>query len=370
MPVTGFAGLDAPLSLADLDSDHPYTLGIPQTRTEELLEQRACEMGVPIRRGHEVIGLEQDADGVAIGVYGPDGKCTLRAAYLAGCDGGRSTVRKLAGIAFPGTEATRYWLLGDVGLTDPASLPVGSHRTPGGSVAVIPRPGYVRVITAERERPANRDAPVTLEEFRAAVRLALGRDVEMTAPRWLTRFGDAARQAERYVSGRVVLAGDAAHIHPPAGAQGLNVGLQDAFNLGWKLAAQVRGWAPAGLLESYHSERHAAGARVLLNTRAQVALADRARSSTRSARCSPSWPPSSRSVATWPRRSPASGPATTWGRAIRTRWWAASPPTCRWRPRWLLAGSPPSCTPAAGSCSTWPTDPTSGPRRPDGRIGW
>src|SRR6185312_13789571 len=103
---------------------------------------------------------------------------------------------------------------------------------------------------------------------------ALGRDVEMTDPRWLTRFGDAARQAERYVSGRVVLAGDAAHIHPPAGAQGLNVGLQDAFNLGWKLAAQVRGWAPAGLLETYHTERHAAGARVLLNTRAQVALAE------------------------------------------------------------------------------------------------
>ena len=274
MPVAGFAGLDAPLSLAELESDHPYTLGIPQTRTEELIEQRAWELGVTIRRGHEVTGLEQDADGVAIGVHGPDGGYTLRAAYLAGCDGGRSTVRKLAGVAFPGTEATGSWLLGDVGLPDPASLPVGSHRTPGGSVAVIPRPGYVRVITAERERPANRDAPVTLEEFRAAVRLALGRDVEMTAPRWLTRFGDAARQAERYVSGRVVLAGDAAHIHPPAGAQGLNVGLQDAFNLGWKLAARVRGWAPAGLLETYHTERHAAGARVLLNTRAQVALAE------------------------------------------------------------------------------------------------
>jgi 2-polyprenyl-6-methoxyphenol hydroxylase-like FAD-dependent oxidoreductase len=274
VPVSGFAGLDAPLSLTDLESDHRYTLGIPQTRTEELIEQRACELGVPIRRGHEVIALEQDLDGVSIWVHGPDGGYSLRASYLAGCDGGRSTVRRLAGVAFPGSEATGSWLLGDVVLPDPASLPVGSHRTPSGSVVVIPRPGYVRVITAERARPADRDAPVTLDEFRAAISFVLGRDVEMTEPRWLTRFGDAARQAERYVSGRVVLAGDAAHIHPPAGAQGLNVGLQDAFNLGWKLAAQVRGWASSGLLETYHTERHASGARVLLNTRAQVALAE------------------------------------------------------------------------------------------------
>jgi 2-polyprenyl-6-methoxyphenol hydroxylase-like FAD-dependent oxidoreductase len=274
VPVTGFAGLEAPLSLAELASDHRYTLGIPQTRTEELIEQRAAELGVPLRRGHEVTTLTQDIDGLNIGVHGPDGDYSLRATYLAGCDGGRSAVRRLAGIAFPGTEATGSWLLGDVVLTDPASLPVGSHRSASGSVVVIPRPGYVRVITAERTRPADRDAPVTLDAFRAAVCLALGRDIEMTEPRWLTRFGDAARQAERYVSGRVVLAGDAAHIHPPAGAQGLNVGLQDAFNLGWKLAAQVRRWAPPGLVETYHTERHAAGARVLLNTRAQVALAE------------------------------------------------------------------------------------------------
>jgi 2-polyprenyl-6-methoxyphenol hydroxylase-like FAD-dependent oxidoreductase len=248
VPLAGFAGLDAPLSLAELASDHRYTLGIPQTRTEELIEQRACELGVTVRRGHEVTAVDQDADGVSVGVHSPDGDYSMRLAYLAGCDGGRGTVRRLAGIAFPGTEATGSWLLGDVTLSDPASLPVGSHRTSTGSVAVIPRPGYVRVITAERSLPLDRDAPVTLDEFRAAVRVALGRDVQMTEPRWLTRFGDAARQAERYVFGRIVLAGDAAHIDPPAGAQGLNVGLQDAFNLGWKLAAQVRGWAPPGLL--------------------------------------------------------------------------------------------------------------------------
>jgi 2-polyprenyl-6-methoxyphenol hydroxylase-like FAD-dependent oxidoreductase len=274
VPVTGFAGLETPLSLADLDSDHPYVLGIPQTRTEELIEARAVELGAPIRRGCEVVALAQDGDGVDVVVRGPEGESTLRAAYLAGCDGGRSTVRKLAGIAFPGSDATGSWLLGDVELGDPASLSVGSHKTPSGSVFVIPRPGYVRIITAEREKPSDRDAPVTLAQLREAVRLALGRDVELARPRWLTRFGDAARQAERYVSGRVVLAGDAAHIHPPAGAQGLNVGLQDAFNLGWKLAAQVHGWAPPGLLGTYHAERHADGARVLLNTRAQVALAD------------------------------------------------------------------------------------------------
>ncbi len=258
VPVTGFAGLDSPLSLADLETDHRYTLGIPQTRTEELLEDRAKELGVPIRRGHEVIGLEQDKDGVTVEVRGPEGVYSLRAAFLAGCDGGRSAVRKFAKIAFPGSEATGSWLLGDVELPDPTSLSVGSHRGANGSVFVIPRPGYVRVIAAERERPADRDAPVTLDELRQTVSVALGRDVEMAEPRWLTRFGDAARQAEHYISGRVLLAGDAAHIHPPAGAQGLSVGLRDAFNLGWKLAAQVQGWAPPGLLETYHTERHAA----------------------------------------------------------------------------------------------------------------
>jgi len=274
LPFAGFAGLETPLSLASLDTDHPYTLGIPQTRTEQLLEEHALELGVPIRRGHELVDAQQDAHGVTVEVCGPDGNYALRAAYLAGCDGGRSTVRKCAGISFPGTNATGSWLLGDVVVADPASLPVGSHRTPNGSVVVIPRPGYVRIITAERPPSPYRDAPVTLDDLRNAVRQALGRDVELIEPKWLTRFGDAARQAEQYVAGRILLAGDAAHIHPPAGAQGLNVGLQDAFNLGWKLAATINGWAPSELLHSYHTERHAAGARVLLNTRAQVALAE------------------------------------------------------------------------------------------------
>lgn len=273
-PVTSFGGLDTPLSLATLESDRAYTLGIPQTRTEALLETRARELGVAVLWGHELTGLEQDDDGVTVEVRTPRGTESLRAAYVAGCDGGRSAVRKLAGIPFPGTAATQFALLGDVSLGESAGLPFGQTRTPAGSVFVIPRPGYVRVIVGEDNPPDDRDAPVSLDELRAAVRRVIGREVMLENPRWLTRFGDAARQAERYRSGRILLAGDAAHIHPPAGAQGLNVGLQDAFNLGWKLAAEVRGWAPPGLLDTYHTERHAAAKRVLLNTRAQLALAN------------------------------------------------------------------------------------------------
>jgi 2-polyprenyl-6-methoxyphenol hydroxylase-like FAD-dependent oxidoreductase len=278
VPFAGFAGVEAPLDLSVLSTDHPYMLGIPQTRTEELLEARANELGAEIRRGQEVIGLSQTDDGVEVQVQSAPGASTLRGdhqtvcvRYLVGCDGGRSTVRKLAGIDFPGTPARRYALLGDV-VVDAASLPVGNHVTERGSVFVIPRPGYVRVITRELRRPAERDAPVTLAELTEAVRHVLGRDVAFAQPRWLTRFGDAARLAECFRSGRIFLAGDAAHIHPPAGSQGLNVGLQDAFNLGWKLAAELHGWAPPSLLDSYHAERHAAGERLLVHTRAQAEL--------------------------------------------------------------------------------------------------
>ena len=276
VPAIGFAGLVAPLSLAGLPTDHPYVLGIPQTRTEALLEAHALEQGAELRRGHAITAVAQDADTVTVDVHDVQVDAPsyrLRARYLVGCDGGRSTVRKQAGIAFPGTPATRYALLGDV-VVDPAVLPFGHHVTPRGGVWVIPRPGYARVMTRERTRPADSDAPVTLDELAEAVQYVLGRDVALSSPRWLTRFGNAARLAECYRAGRVFLAGDAAHVHPPAGAQGINVGLQDAFNLGWKLAAAVQGWAPPGLLDSYHAERHAAGERVLAHTRAQAALGE------------------------------------------------------------------------------------------------
>jgi len=278
VPFTHFAALDTPLDLAGLDTDHPYVLGIPQTRTEALLEAHALEQGAEIWWGHGIVDVAQDDDGVTMTIdvatdtSRTSARCTLRARWLVGCDGGRSTVRKRAGIAFPGTAATRWALLGDVELADPASLSFGNHQTSRGSVFVIPRPGYARVIVSELAPPENSDTPVTLDLLNDAVAHVLGRDVALVRPRWLTRFGNAARLAERYRVGRVLLAGDAAHVHPPAGAQGLNVGLQDAFNLGWKLAAVVHGAAPDLLLDSYHDERHAAGERLLTQTCAQTEL--------------------------------------------------------------------------------------------------
>jgi 2-polyprenyl-6-methoxyphenol hydroxylase-like FAD-dependent oxidoreductase len=273
-PHAPYAGLPVTLGLAGTHTDHPYTLGIPQTRVEELLEAHALDLGADIRRGHELRTLDQDDAAVDATVTTQDGEYRIRAAYLVGCDGGRSTVRKQAGIDFPGTEATRFTLLGDVELAEPETLPYGMTAGPGGTVFVIPRPGYVRIVTADPRPPVDKDTPVTLDLLEAAVEQALGRRVELRAARWLTRFGDAARQADRYVRDRVILAGDAAHIHPPAGAIGINVALDDAFNLGWKLAAVVRRTAPADLLDSYHHERHAAGAHVLANTRAQALLAE------------------------------------------------------------------------------------------------
>jgi len=274
---THFAALDEPLDLSGLATDHPYVLGIAQTRTEALLETHALERGAELRRGHEVHGLVQDEDGVTIRVReaATSRWYPLRARWLVGCDGGRSMVRKLTGIGFPGTAATRWALLGDVEPADHASLAYGLHETDRGSVFVIPRPGYVRVIVGDQSPPSDRDRPVTLEELTRAVSATLGRDVVLRSPRWLTRFGNAARIAERYRVGRVFLAGDAAHVHPPAGAQGLNVGIQDAFNLGWKLADAVRGRGAPGSLDSYHAERHAAGERVLMHTRAQAELGQR-----------------------------------------------------------------------------------------------
>ncbi|WP_020672087.1 FAD-dependent monooxygenase [Amycolatopsis nigrescens] len=274
VPQAAFTGLPVPLGLDGAATGHPYSLGIPQTRVEELLEAHALELGTDLRRGHELRSLEQDPDGVTAVVGTGGDSYRIRAGYVAGCDGGRSTVRKQAGIDFPGTEATRCTLLGDVELADPAALPFGMSAGPGGAVLTIPRPGYVRICVEDPRPPADRDTPVTLDQLADAVAGVLGRRVELRAPRWLTRFGDAARQAAEYVRGRVVLAGDAAHIHPPAGAIGVNVALDDAFNLGWKLAATVRGTAPERLLASYHTERHRAGEQLLDSTRAQVILGE------------------------------------------------------------------------------------------------
>ncbi|MFB7633502.1 FAD-dependent monooxygenase [Streptomyces sp. NPDC056149] len=272
VPTTMFVGA-ARLDLAAMRTEHPYVLGIPQTRVEELLAEWAVESGARLLRGRCLTGLRQDGAGVTVEVDGPDGPSTMRCRWLVGCDGGRSTVRKAAGIGFPGTPARRFTLLGDVVLADPSTVPFGPHTGPDGrSVFAIPRPGYVRLLTADPAPPADPREPVSPSAFQHAIDTALGHRAEIAEALWLTRFGDAARLAEQFRAGRVLLAGDAAHIHPPAGAIGVNAALDDAVNLGWKLALVARGQAPDTLLDTYHDERHAAGERLLRNTRAQAVL--------------------------------------------------------------------------------------------------
>ena len=271
-----FAGMfKEPLRFGDLDAHHPYSLLIPQSRTEYLLTQRAAELGAEVRRGHEVVALDQDADAVTVHVRGPAGRYTVRAGYLAGCDGSRSTVRALAGIPFTGTDPSVSALIGYVHSPE-KNVPRRWQRTATGQIVLAfpPDGGIGRVVTVEYGRlDADHNRTPTLDELRAAVTRVLGREMELTEPvQWLSRFTDASRQAETYRRGRVLLAGDAAHIHFPIGGQGLNSGLQDAVNLGWKLAARVQGWGSDDLLDSYHAERHPVSARILLNTRAQLAL--------------------------------------------------------------------------------------------------
>ncbi|WP_433289347.1 rifampin monooxygenase [Pseudonocardia sp. CA-142604] len=272
-PVGGFfAGIDKP-SPERLDTAHGYVLGIPQPITERLLAERATELGAEIRRGCEVVGLSQDGHGVTADLA--DGT-RLRSGYLAGCDGGRSTVRRLLGVGFPGEPSTVETLLGEMEVGVPAEEVAAvvtevrkTHKRFGLGTS---GDGVYRVVVPAEGVAEDRSVTPTLEEFKHQLRVFAGTDFGVHSPRWLSRFGDATRQAERYRVGRVLLAGDAAHTHPPTGGQGLNLGIQDAFNLGWKLAAEVGGWAPEGLLDSYHTERHPVAADVLNNTRAQMEL--------------------------------------------------------------------------------------------------
>ncbi|MEU1368142.1 rifampin monooxygenase [Streptomyces sp. NPDC005803] len=256
-----------------LDTAHPYGVATPQPVTERLLEERAVELGTEIRRGCEVVGVSQDEAGVTVELA--DGT-RLRSRYLVGCDGGRSAVRKLVGVGFPGEPATVETLLGEMEVAeDPekvAAVVAEVRRTQLRFGVSPPVDGVCRVVVPAEGVAEDRTAPPTLEDFKQRLRAVAGTDFGVRSPRWMSRFGDATRQAERYRVGRVLLAGDAAHIHPPTGGQGLNLGVQDAFNLGWKLAATVQGWAPEGLLDSYHAERHPVGSAVLDNTRAQITL--------------------------------------------------------------------------------------------------
>ncbi|GGY03963.1 rifampin monooxygenase [Streptomyces djakartensis] len=256
-----------------MDTAHSYVLGIPQSTTERLLTEHATGLGAEVRRGCPLVGLEQDEEGVTAELA--DGT-RLRSRYLVGCDGGRSTVRKLIGVDFPGEPARIETLLGEMELDTPpedlAAVMTEVRKKEWRFGAMPLGEGRYRVIVPAEGVAEDRSVPPTLEEFKDRLRHFAGTDFGVHSPRWLSRFGDATRLAERYRVGRVLLAGDAAHIHPPTGGQGLNLGIQDAFNLGWKLAAEVCGWAPEGLLDSYHSERRPVAAAVLDNTRAQTEL--------------------------------------------------------------------------------------------------
>jgi 2-polyprenyl-6-methoxyphenol hydroxylase-like FAD-dependent oxidoreductase len=263
--VAGFAQIR--LDISDFPTRHPYGLALWQNHIERILAGWVDELGVQMYRECEVAGFVQDGTGVDIQLS--DGR-RLRTQYLVGCDGGRSTVRKSAGIEFPGWDATMSYLLAEAELTaepewgirhDAVGVHALSESTDGGSVRVM--------VTERRVGPATEP---TLGELREALVAVYGTDYGIHSPAWISRSTDMARQAASYRDRRVLLAGDAAHVHHPIGGQGLNTGVQDAVNLGWKLALVVNGSAPDSLLDSYHAERHPVAARVLQNTMAQMTL--------------------------------------------------------------------------------------------------
>jgi rifampicin monooxygenase len=271
-PAGGFFAAIAAPAPEGLDSAHAYLLGIPQPVLVRLLEERAIERGAQVRRGCAVAGFEQDDAGVTVELA--DGE-RLRSRYLVGCDGGRSTVRKVLGVGFPGEPSRTETLMGEMAVGVPPeeiAAAVTGVREPHQHFWLRPAGDGVYSVLVPAAGVRDRAEPPTLEDFKQQLRAIAGTDFGVHSPRWMSRFGDATRLVERYRVGRVLLAGDAAHIHPPAGGQGVNLGVQDAFNLGWKLAAQIRGWAPASLLDTYQAERRPVAEDVLDNTRAQIEL--------------------------------------------------------------------------------------------------
>ncbi|MGW2595165.1 FAD-dependent monooxygenase [Streptomyces sp. NPDC001515] len=262
-----------PVDFAVGDGRHASVTGISQARTVAVLGEWAAELGADVRRGHRLTGFTDFGDGVEVRAEGPDGDVRLTADYLVGCDGGRSTVRRAGGFGFPGTDATAELLLADV--RDLELPPKWSgERRPGGMLLAAPLGGgMVRIVVSEHGRkPRERTGPPEFSEVADAWKRVSGDDISGASPVWVSSFGDAARQADAYRRGRVLLAGDSAHVHLPASGQGMNVSVQDAVNLGWKLGAVVTGRMPEALLDSYHDERHPVGAALLRNTRAQASL--------------------------------------------------------------------------------------------------
>jgi 3-(3-hydroxy-phenyl)propionate hydroxylase len=263
-PSVGYAYI--PLDISDFPTRHNYLLALWQRHFERILAGWVDELGVPILRGREVVGFAQDDAGVDIELSADK---SLRAQYLVGCDGGRSVVRKAAGIEFPGLDPSTSWMIAEVEMDEPE---IGV-RPEGGGIGPVNREdgGGPFGVVLKEQQIEHADEP-TLQDLRDALVVAYGTDFGAHSPNWISRFTDMSRQAASYRDGRVLLAGDAAHVHPPQGGQGLNTGVQDAVNLGWKLAQVVNGTSPASLLDTYHAERHPVAARVLHNTMAQVAL--------------------------------------------------------------------------------------------------
>jgi 2-polyprenyl-6-methoxyphenol hydroxylase-like FAD-dependent oxidoreductase len=258
------------IDLSVLPSRFPYLLITPQYAVERVLEERATAAGARIVRGAEVTALQQDADGVQLTVDG----ATMRADYAVGADGVRSVVRHALGLPFPGKSVLTSIMLADVRLADPPPDVLAVNAVGDAFAFVAPfGDGWHRVFAWDRRHQLPDTAPVTLAEIRDVTRRALGTDFGLQEARWLSRFHSDERQSPRYRVGRVFLAGDAAHVHSPAGGQGMNTGLQDAANLGWKLAAAVQGWAPDGLLDTYEGERHPVGRLVLRTSGAIIRLA-------------------------------------------------------------------------------------------------
>jgi len=256
-----------PLNIGDFPTRHNYVLGLSQKHIERILAGWVDELAVTIYRGREVSGFTQDDAGVDVALS--DGQ-SLRADYLVGCDGGRSLVRKAAGIEFPGWDPATSWLNAELEMRDAPKL--GFHEDASGIHAIgkVENGASVRVVLTERQVGAVSEP--TLRDVSEALKAIYGTDFGIHSPTWISRFTDMSRQAAAYRDRRVLLAGDAAHVHAPVGGQGLNIGVQDAVNLGWKLAQVVKGTAPESLLDTYHAERHPIAARVLRNTMAQVAL--------------------------------------------------------------------------------------------------
>src|ERR1700737_2242161 len=273
--VAGFGSVR--LDISDFPTRHPYGLGLWQKHFERILAGWVGELAVTIYRGREVTGFAQGDTGVDVELS--DGQ-RLRAQYLVGCDGGRSVVRKTAGIEFPGWDPTTSALLAEVEMT--AEPPLGIRRTPSGTHAlgkveyevkdgevVYKKGGTVGVMLTESQSGTSEPTPRALS---AGLIAGYGTDYGIHSPTWISRFTDMTRQAATYRDRRILLAGDAAHVHFPVGGQGLNIGVQDAVNLAWKVAQVAKRTSPENLLDTYHAERHPVAARVLRTTMAQTAL--------------------------------------------------------------------------------------------------